>query len=316
MMRKAPEFWYRPPGLASSALQPAAALWRAATWIKRRFARPVKLGIPVICVGNLTVGGTGKTPIVQTLGDRLMRRGKQVHIVTRGYGGTFAGPIRVDPTRHSAEDVGDEALLLAATLPVWVARRRSAGALAAEAAGAEVIVLDDGHQNSTLHHDLSLVVVDGEIGFGNGCVVPSGPLRETIGAGLARADAVVLMGEGDIAYGGVKLRAHLTPVGAEALAGARAVAFAGIGRPEKFFETLRGIGVELIATVSYPDHYAYDSSEIAHMARRAARQSAMLVTTQKDWVRLEPPYRHNVACLMVRAEFDDPQAIETMLDRL
>jgi tetraacyldisaccharide 4'-kinase len=316
MMRKAPEFWYRPAGIASTALLPVSALWRAAAWVKRNAARPVRLGIPVICVGNLTVGGTGKTPIVQTIAEMLLRRKQRVHIVTRGYGGSFAGPIRVDPTRHSAEDVGDEALLLAATLPVWVARHRSAGARAAEAEGAQVIVLDDGHQNFTLHHDLSFVVVDAERGFGNGCVVPAGPLREAIGAGLARADALILIGKGDIVYRGPKLRARLEPVGGEALAGTRALAFAGIGRPEKFFETLRTIGVDLVETVSYPDHYAYDASDIAHMARRAALKGAMLVTTQKDWVRLEPPYRHNVACLMVRAEFDDPRAIEGMLDGL
>jgi tetraacyldisaccharide 4'-kinase len=316
MMLKAPEFWYRRPGAASIALLPAAALWRVATWMKRRAARPLKLDVPVICVGNLTVGGTGKTPIVQTMGEMLVQRGRNPHVVMRGYGGRYRGPVRVDPVRHSAEDVGDEPLLLAAGLPVWVSRDRAAGARAAIAQGADLILLDDGHQNLSLHHDLSFVVVDGQTGFGNGCVVPAGPLRESIGQGLARTDAVILMGEGDVEFFGPKLRARLSPVGGEALAGARAIAFAGIGRPEKFFETLRATGAELIETVPFPDHHAYDANEIAHLSRRAAKKQAILVTTQKDWVRLEPPYRQNVACLMVRAVFDDSGAIERILSGL
>ena len=194
---QAPRFWSNPPdrpGLAARHLAPLAWVWAAVT--RRRLARPpaARLAAPVVCVGNVTAGGAGKTPVVIALAQRLAAQGVAVHVVSRGHGGSLAGPVRVDPLRHSAAEVGDEPLLLAAFAPVWVARDRAAAGRAAEAAGAEVILMDDGLQNPDLAQDLALVVVDAGFGFGNGRVMPAGPLREPVADGLARADLVLALG--------------------------------------------------------------------------------------------------------------------------
>src|SRR5437764_3262739 len=192
---RAPEFWHEPPGLAANLLAPVGAAWDIAARLRRAVARPYRAPLPVVCVGNLVAGGSGKTPIVLSLAGMLREAGIAVHIVTRGYGGDLAGPVRVDPGRHDAIAVGDEALLLAAQAPCWVARDRAAGIAAAAEAGAAIVLLDDGFQNPSVAKDLSLVVVDSEYGFGNGRVMPAGPLREPVAPGLARADAIVLIGD-------------------------------------------------------------------------------------------------------------------------
>ena len=211
----------------------------------------------MVCVGNLVAGGAGKTPVALSLAAHLVSRGIAVHIVTRGYGGRLGGPVRVDPARHDAAAVGDEALLLAARAPCWVARDRAGGVRAAVAAGAQMVLLDDGFQNPSIAKTLSLLVVDAEYGFGNGRVIPAGPLRESLARGLARADAIVLL-EAEaqsrcletLGIDGALpvLHAALRPVAGERLAGSRLLAFAGIGRPEKFFSTLRALGAELVGT--------------------------------------------------------------------
>lgn len=323
-MPEAPAFWYRPPGLAALCLTPLTWLWRAGGAWRRARSRAARVGVPVISVGNLTVGGTGKTPVVEAIAHRLGARGRAPHIVTRGYGGRLAGPVRVDPARHRAEDVGDEPLLLAQAAPTWVARDRAAGARAAVAAGAEAVILDDGHQNEALRKDLALVVVDAATEFGNGRLVPAGPLREGVARGLARADAIILMGAGPPATAVPAwapadrpfLRARLAPVGAEGLAGLRALAFAGIGRPAKFFETVAEAGLVLAATRAFPDHHPYDAREMSALSVEAASLEAMLVTTQKDWVRLEAPWRPHVATIMVQAVFEAPDVLDALLARV
>jgi tetraacyldisaccharide 4'-kinase len=213
--------------------------------------------------------------------------------------------------------MGDEALLLAAAAPVIVSRDRAAGAKLADAEQAQVIVMDDGHQNFSVAKDLSLVVVDAKAGFGNGRVLPAGPLRESVAQGLARADAVVLVGDGapDLGgFAGPKLRARLVPVDVHALAGKPVVAFAGIGRPGKFFETLRGLGAELADARAFADHHVYSAAEIARLKRKAG--GALLLTTEKDYVRLTPAEREGISFLPVRAGFDDMAAISALLDRI
>jgi len=305
-------------GLAGGLLAPLGTAWDAASRVRRAMARPYRAPVPVICVGNLVAGGAGKTPVVLALAGKIAASDVAVHIVTRGYGGRLGGPLRVDPAKNDAATIGDEALLLAERAPCWVARDRAAGARAAVAAGAGAIVLDDGFQNPGIEKDLSLVVVDAEYGFGNRRVIPAGPLREPVAAGLARADAVVLIGDGaepeGVREAGCPIfRAALTPLRAEHLAGARVVAFAGIGHPEKFFAALRRVGATLIAAHPFPDHHPFAYAEIARLRQEAERAGARLVTTAKDWVRLPARLRPGIAVLEVAISWDDEAAVAQLV---
>jgi tetraacyldisaccharide 4'-kinase len=313
------------PGLRA-LLTPASWIWAAVT--ARRIARatPFDPGVPVICVGNLTVGGAGKTPVVRALAERLRAWGRDVHLLSRGYGGRLEGPVRVDPARHSSADVGDEPLMLARDFPVWVARDRAAGAKAAAEAGAEAIVMDDGHQNPSVKKALSLVVVDGETRrdewpFGDGRVFPAGPMREPLAVGLARAQAALILLPADLPKADPGLVAVLRgpPLLVAHLAAAAAppkgpqVGFAGVGKPWKVERALQAAGCELADFASFPDHQAYDEATLKRLADRAAQFDAGLVTTEKDWVRLPPEWRTRVAAWPVRAEFDDPAALDALL---
>ncbi len=316
---RSPEFWGR-DGLLPALLQPLGWAWTAAAWTRRAFTVPFRAPIPVVCVGNLVAGGAGKTPVALSLGAELARRGRQVHFLGRGYGGHAAGPLRVDRGRHDADAVGDEALLLAALAPTWVARDRPAGARAAAAAGAELVVMDDGFQSPALDKDVAVLVVDGGTGFGNRRVMPAGPLREPLLPGLARADAAVLIGadEAEVApllRARLPLwRARLVPgPEADGLRGRRVLAFAGIGRPAKFFATLREIGAEPVACHGFPDHHPYTADQVMRLCEAAAAADAIPVTTAKDWVRLPPESRAMVETLTVSVEWDDPGAMAALL---
>lgn len=287
-----PAFWTVREGreaapVLRALLTPLSWAYAAATARRIATARPVRLAAPVISVGNLTAGGAGKTPIVRALCYWLRERGIDAHVISRGYGGRLEGPLRVDLQRHGAMDVGDEPCMLARDLSVWVARDRAAGGLAAVAAGAQAIVLDDGHQNPSLCKDLSFVVVDAETGLGNGRVLPAGPLREPAAAGLERADAVILVGRGepDFPAHGLPVLRGLVESQASLRPGPK-VAFCGIGRPAKFEETLRAIGAEIVAMAPFPDHHPYTRSDLDRLQRLAEAHGAGLVTTEKDAARL------------------------------
>ncbi len=306
----APDFWSK-GGAAAALLSPLGAVYAWGGRLRQAWVRPRRMDVPVICVGNLVAGGAGKTPVALSLAQRLRAYGIDAHIVTRGYGGKETGPLRVDRAKHTADDVGDEPLLLAADVPTWVARQRPAGARAAISAGAKLIVLDDGHQNPSLIKDLSLVVVDGSYGIGNGRVIPAGPLREPVAQGLARASVLVILGDdrtnvGALLGGLPVLRAQLVP-GPEAayLRGRDLVAFAGIGRPEKFFDTLTAVGGFVRARYAFPDHHPYTHRDIAPILRKARELSALPVTTAKDAVRLPAELRHQVRVLSVDLAWDD-----------
>jgi len=303
--------------LAIAALTPIGWAYGATVAYKAARARPYRSAAKVICVGNLTAGGTGKTPVAIAIARALTTRSQRPFLLTRGYGGRLRGPVIVDPQTHLARDVGDEALLLAAAAPTIAARDRAAGARLAEQNGADVIVMDDGHQNFSLAKDLSLVVIDSEQGFGNGHMIPAGPLREDVSQGLQRANAVVLIGDGDLpmSAGRPVLRARLVPGETERFAGKRVIAFAGIGRPEKFFRTLGAIGGTLVGRHSFPDHHAYSTAEMAQLRKEARAKDATLVTTEKDYVRLSPAERENIQVLPIRAEFNDPGALDALLNR-
>jgi tetraacyldisaccharide 4'-kinase len=329
-----PRWWYvreregRPTPALRALLTPLSWAWAAAT--ARRIARgtPVDPGVPVLSVGNLTVGGSGKTPIARELLRLLRAAGVEAHGLSRGYGGRLAGPVRVDPERHAAEDVGDEPLMLSRDAPIWVARDRAAGARAAVGGGAGVLVMDDGHQNPALRNALSLVVVDGETRggewpFGDGAVFPAGPMREPLTAGLARADAVVLLLPADLdapdpellaVFGPTPvLVARLEPVGPPPQG--PQVGFAGVAKPWKVERALRAAGCDLVDFAALPDHARLDDRTLAALADRASVFGAGLVTTEKDWVRLPLAWQERVATWPVRARFEDEAALTELLGR-
>jgi len=316
---RAPTFWQDGKGPWPRLLAPFAfftAMASAARTAKPGWRAPV----PVLCVGNATVGGAGKTTVVLDLVARLKAQGVAVHVLSRGYGGAAGAAHRVDPRRDTARDVGDEPLLLAEAAPTWVGADRAASARAALAAGAEALVMDDGLQNPSLQKTAAILVIDGERGFGNGRLLPAGPLREPPSAAAARASAAVLIGEdqtGALAVlppGLPLLRARLVAgPEAEALAGAPVLAFAGIAHPQKFAATLRAAGVEVLRCVGFADHARFSPRALARLAEEAKRLGARLVTTPKDAVRLPAAFRAEVSVIGVRLVWEDEAALHSKL---
>ena len=319
-----PEFWKAEASGRDAAFVLRALLapvsWAYAFAAARRIAMasPHHVPIPVVCVGNFTVGGAGKTPIARAIRARL---GPGAHILSRGYGGKIEGPLRVTPDMD-AREVGDEPLLHAADGPAWIARDRVAGARAAASAGAHVLILDDGFQNPSLAKDLSIVAVDAGFGVGNGAVFPAGPLRERLADGLERASAIVFLHSAGDAETEARpawlgdctkpiLHAHLEPTAM--LPDGPLIAFAGIARPEKFFDSLEAQGANLEDAFSFADHHVFSEEDLAELAQVAADRKAQLVTTEKDYVRLTPDWRARVTTLPVAARFADEAALDAVL---
>lgn len=314
----APGFWSH-DGLLARALSPLSAAGSALT--AARVARPGwQAPVPVVCCGNVTVGGAGKTTLVLDLAHRLSGRG--VHILLRGYGGTSRGAHRVTPD-DPVSLVGDEALLLAQAAPTWIGADRAASARAAVAAGAKILLMDDGLQNPTLTKTASILVIDGRTGFGNGRVLPAGPLREPVAAAAARCRAAVLIGP-DMTDAMPRLPSALPVLRADlvqdpsiaALAGRTVVAFAGIALPDKFFDPLRRAGAILAAARPFPDHHAYTARELDDLLREARDRQAVLVTTPKDAVRLSPAIRAQVTIIGVGLEWREPEQIDRLLEKM
>ncbi len=325
MMMRPPAFWQNPPaapGLSARLLAPLGWIYGALT--ARRVAQPgYRAAVPVICIGNLNVGGTGKTPTTIALIQRLTARGHRVAVVSRGYGGSLTGPIQVVEATHTAAQVGDEPLLLSAFAPTFIGHDRAAAVKLAEASGAQVILLDDGHQNPAVVKDLSLIVVDATRGFGNARCLPAGPLREPVAAGLARADLIVAIGDTTaFLHQWPTLPIPVVPATLQPLHmgmdwhGARVIAFAGIGNPAKFFATLRAEGAQVLRQVALDDHQPLSDALLKRLELDALAQNAQLVTTEKDAVRLPPRYRTQILTLVVRLHLPDWSQIDAALLRL
>ena len=327
---RVPTFWFpspKSPSLRARALTPLGCLYALAT--ARRLQKPASYRpeIPVICVGNINAGGTGKTPTVIALILELQTRGHSPCVVSRGHGGALQGPVQVDPKTHTAQDVGDEPLLTAAFAPTWVARDRAAAAQAAEAAGAQVIIMDDGFQNPQITKDLSIVVVDAHKGFGNGYCIPAGPLREPVDTGMKRANLLLSIGSEPAQNSFLDtwkasicvphLKGHLEPLNTGMdWSDTRFLAFAGIGHPEKFFETLRGLGATLVHAEPLEDHQTLSPALMARLTHEAQALNAQLVTTEKDAVRLPAEFRGNVLTLPVRLELKERHPLDTALKEI
>lgn len=323
-----PAFWHRPSSWTSQLLRPLAALYGAVA--ARRMQRAgIDAGIPVICVGNYHVGGAGKTPTVLALAKLLRELDERPVVLSRGYGGALAGPVKVDRDSHTAADVGDEPLMMAATLPVVVSRDRAAGLALARAQNASVILMDDGFQNPSVLKDTCLIVIDGTRGIGNGRVIPAGPLRAPLSPQLERTDALIVVGEGSAAQkiaadlasrGKPILSAHLRPDEASlnALRGQRVLAFAGIGDPTRFFNSLRASGIDVVRNTAFPDHHAFTRDEITQLVADARGDALTLVTTEKDLARLRgpagmPAWAQAIVPFAVTLQFEDAGALRRLV---
>ena len=327
-----PGFWHGAPSWKSHLLRPLGAIYGAVA-AKRLQREGLDAGIPVLCVGNYHVGGAGKTPTVLALAKLLRDLGETPVVLSRGYGGRLHGPVRVDPARHAADDVGDEPLMMADTLPVVVSRERADGVPLACSLGASVIVMDDGFQNPSVAKDASLIVIDSGRGLGNGRVIPAGPLRAPLKPQLARTDALIIVGDGTAAAavaaeiaarGKPVLRARLRPGEAlvASLHGRRVLAFAGIGDPARFFATLRASGIEVVRERAFADHHPFSQSEVEALVADAKRDALTPVTTEKDLARLRvrgevPPWARDIVPFAVTLEFEDlPLVRKFVIDRL
>ncbi|WP_020177024.1 tetraacyldisaccharide 4'-kinase [Methyloferula stellata] len=302
-----------------------------AVTVQRMSRGGARTGVPVFCVGNFVAGGAGKTPTAIAIAHRLQAQGEKPAFLSRGYGGKAGpGPVLVDAARHTAEDVGDEALLLARVAPTIVGADRVASAALAVKTGASVVILDDGLQNPSLAQDLRLAVVDGTAGIGNGLCIPAGPLRAPLSGQLASISAILIVGEG-AATSNKAIRASKKPIltarfvaeedMASQLAGKPVVAFAGIGLPEKFKATVLDVGATIAGWRSFPDHHVYSAEELRRLQSDAAQRLAALVTTEKDYVRIAPllaaldPDLPRPLALPGALIFDDTQALDDLLTK-
>ncbi len=330
MPLRAPSWWYERSSLWPALLAPAGLVWNAVTRARWAFAKPYQSSLPVICIGNFTAGGAGKTPATLAVAHILGNAGERPIFLTRGYGGCTHGPHLVNPSHDTPHLVGDEPLLLAREAPTIVAADRAEGARLAERQDASVIIMDDGFQNPGLVKTASLIVIDGAQGLGNEHVIPAGPLRASLGFQITMADGFILVGDGD-AEGRVHALAQevsLPVLASRIVADADSgwlknkplVAFAGVGHPDKFFRTLEDLGGRLMERIPYPDHHVFTQADAENLLRLASDHGAQLVTTQKDFVRIEggaelQMLKKHSQALPVRLQFRDEKAAKKIISR-
>ncbi len=313
---RTPLFWKQKNTL-STLLLPFSFIYALVTKLRIKRMQPYKASRPVICVGNLTAGGNGKTPVSLSLAGLLQDMGLRPAFITRGYGGKIKN-IMADPTRYSAEQTGDEPLLLAAAAPTIINPDRAAAAqMAISQAGADVLVMDDGFQNPGLFKDLSFLVFDGAYGIGNGRVIPAGPLRETCEEGLKRAQALIIMGPDKSGIASLNpelpvFYAQIEPL-APKVNNCKALAFAGIGHPQKFYQSLRESGITVCKTVDFPDHHFYTREETLKLISDAAASDLVLYTTSKDYVKIPADLRPHFKVLEIKINWQDPAGLKKFL---
>ena len=317
---KAPKFWNSgASSLVPQMLAPLSAVYQLANWLHRSRMKTETVSVPVICIGNVVAGGAGKTPVAIAIAQFLEKLGWVPHFLSRGYGGSLEGPERVVLDVHDASMVGDEPLLLAGVAPTWVAKDRLAGAKAAIAAGANVIVMDDGLQNPSIEKTISVLVIDGDFGVGNGRLMPAGPLREAPSSAVKKSDAIVVVGDTAIKLqfdtGNVPVfRARIVPHALQSeLVGEKVVAFAGIGRPGKFFKSLELAGADIVAAVEFADHHPFSQNDIMKLVEKASLHNAALVTTRKDYVRLPIDAKMMTTVFDIDLLFEKPKTLQNLL---
>lgn len=316
---KPPKFWYEPSNIFGSFMEPVSWLYQLGAGIHQKISLPHSVSVPVISIGNFVLGGAGKTPVTMALADHLKSMGKTPHIISGGYGGNLKGPILVDPKQHHFLQVGDEPLLLSHVAPTWVSKNRATAARLAIQSGADILLLDDGHQNYTLKKDLCLMVVSAGQGFGNGRIFPAGPLRQSIRSGLKTTSAIIFIGPAQAAPLPPELdpscpviRATLTPLNPHPC---EVIGFAGIGYPEKFRQTLEEAGYRVKDFISFPDHHPYTNEDIQKLKAKAHGAEASLITTEKDFMRISVFHRQDILRLPVQLVFQQEDALMNILKR-
>ena len=311
---KTPKYW-QSNSILSRILMPLGWLYGKITQLRLQLKKSPRANIPVICVGNITAGGTGKTPVSISIAKMLETAMYHPFFVTRGYGGKLQN-VMVNNKKHSAHDVGDEPLLLSAQAPVIVNADRYKGAKMAEEQGADVVIMDDGFQNPSLHKDLSFLVFDGHYGIGNGKIIPAGPLRETFADGVKRADALIILGKDKH---NLAQRCELpvffghTEATQTNLDNQDVVAFAGIGHPQKFYHTLKQQGFNVVKTIDFPDHHFYSSEELDNIVKQAKSLNAQIYTTSKDFVKIPPLYSQDINVLEIAVVWDNPEELSAFI---
>lgn len=308
---KTPKYW-QANSFISKLLYPLGRIYGLITQLRMRLVKPPKVSAPVICIGNITAGGTGKTPVSMSIAKMLATEMYHPFFVTRGYGGKLQN-VMVNNKKHSAADVGDEPLLLSQQAPVIVNANRYKAAQLALSEGADIIIMDDGFQNPSLHKDLSFLVFDGHYGIGNGKIIPAGPLRETFADGIKRADALIILGKDKhnlaersrlpVFYGHTEATQTLSDKTQDVLA------FAGIGHPQKFYHTLSQQGFNVVETIDFPDHHFYTRPELEKILQRAKELNAVIYTTSKDFVKIPALYQHNINVLEISVVWDEPEKL-------
>jgi len=322
-MLRAPSFWYKKENsLFSMLLFPISIIYRLISFIHFVLSKTKKASIPVICIGNIVVGGAGKTPVALKIGKILKLSGYSPHFLTRGYSGKIKNNLKVK-SHHSAEEVGDESLILSSVAPTWIGANRIKSALLAKNNKADCLILDDGFQNPNIFKDFSIIVIDGKQGFGNARVLPSGPLRESIKRGMKRANAVIIIGKDEV---NIKetipssipcfLGKFDVSKNEEIFKGKNVTAFAGIAYPIKFFETLKNQGANILKSITFPDHYIYKENDLLKLVEISNNNKSILVTTKKDLIRIPENYQTVIHTLEGEIQLEDEPVLKEMLTNL